>query len=114
MKYHETRIANASPMNKTRAVGLLQEMHRLLQVGWCRKAFEVKRGEKVHYCMLGAMQAASNDVVAYDIARSALQVGVGHNTDLVAWNDEQKSKGPVLAAVKQAIKRLDPSADVPT
>lgn len=68
--------------------------------GWCRGHFTA-RG---HFCIVGAIQQIdSYHFSAYRHITRILGLPPGLNS-LVAWNDKQKSRKPVIAVLRKAAK----------
>lgn len=81
---------------------VLIRARELIRKGWTRSEEHRRRDGKDCYCTLGAIwKAGGFGSAASRDAQRRIQALAG--PDLARWNDQQKSKHPVLAAFDQAI-----------
>jgi hypothetical protein len=82
----------------------LDEARALIERGWCRGEYEKRNG----VCAYGAVQQVVNgdpsDCAVSPLSRAMLKyvLEAADTHALLAWNDRQKTKKPVIDAFKRA------------
>jgi hypothetical protein len=86
---------------------VLQDALALIKIGWTRGREKRRRGDRVSYCITGAVKAATPNGELRSGANARLRVVTSLSTyeALFEWNDKPgRTKAEVVAAFERAIE----------
>lgn len=98
-----------APLSEHEVLEQLRYMRGLLSGGWCQKAMFEGRRETVSYCLVGAMDVASNYLFNQRLRDDALRALDFHSDfHAVAWNDaDSRQRSDVMERLDKAINTLE-------
>jgi hypothetical protein len=106
-------------MKTKETINILRKARKKIENGWCKDTYaKTKSGRSVdfetkeatNFCSLGAIYAVTSKLAHRGAAINALETTIAikrtGSINLALFNDDQKSKYPVLALFDETIKRL--------